>query len=164
LAAAADELTATQPVDPSDAMAMDLAASANYVADPSVQVNVIAGRNVVLGSGQKLTFTGDANSLFVLKISGDARFGDGIALNGVTASHLLIYATAANSSAAVSVGGQSGISGTFLSLDRQLTFSGQGNFRGALISGASLAPAISITGNGGGVATEFVGDAFCSTK
>jgi hypothetical protein len=162
LATAADGEAATQPLDPANPASVNLSTSESYAADPTKMVNVISAQNIMLGSGQSLTFTGGATSVFVLKISGAASFGDGIVLNGVTPNHLLVYITSANSTALVTVGGTSGVEGTFLAPTRALKFSGNGNFTGALISGAVASPAIEVGGNGGGQAGQFDAEGFCT--
>ena len=161
LAAVADGLPATQSLDPASPEAVDLMKGAEIYGDPNVRVNVISARHILVPSGQSLSFHGNENTVFVLKISGMAEFGNGIALSGVLPSHVLIYVGASDSSAPVSIGGSSGVAGTFLSLQRSFNFSGQGSFRGAVISGSSSAPAISLGGNGAGLVADFEADPFC---
>jgi hypothetical protein len=160
LAMAADSEAATQPLDPANPTSMSISSSHTYTADSMKEVNVISATDISLGSGQSLTFVGTATSVFILKISGSASFGDGITLNGVAPNHLLV--SISNSGSTITVGGPSGVAGTFLAPDRVLKFSGQGSFKGALISGAVGNPAIGIGGNGGGVASQYEADAFCT--
>jgi hypothetical protein len=162
LATAAGNEMATQSPDMADPAIRSISSSQVYVADPAKEVNVISAENVSLGSGHSLTFVGDPKSIFIFKISGAASFGDGIELEGVAANHLLIYITNEVSTSGVVVGGSAGVAGTFLAPGRTLKFSGQGSFRGALISGASGSPAITLGGNGGGTAADFEADAFCT--
>jgi hypothetical protein len=162
LASAAEALSATQPADSANPQALDLAASAIYIADPTKSVNVISARHLGLSSGQSITLIGDASSIFVLKVSGTVSLGSGLVLQGVLPSHVLFYANSTHSTSQITIGGQSGVSGSFLSLSRPLSFSGQGSFRGSLLSGSTNTPAISVGGNAGGDAAEFEADAFCS--
>lgn len=164
LASAAKSLASTQALDPANPQALDLTQGASFAADPGVKVNVISARDVALGSGASITFIGDASSVFVLKVSGVASFGSGISLIGALPKNVLVFLDSTDSQAAVSIGGNSGVSGTFLSLDRVIGFSGQGSFKGAIISGARTSPAISVGGSGGGTITEFQADAFCAQQ
>lgn len=162
LASGADSLSATQPLDPVYPEALDLNRGVVYTADPAVKVNVISARHMDLSSGGVLRLVGDSTSVFLIKVSGIANFGGGIQLSGALPKNVLIYVNSKDSTAGVSIGGTSGVAGTFLSLDRAVSFSGQGVFQGAIISGASASPAISFTGNGGGTVAEIIGDAFCA--
>jgi hypothetical protein len=156
LAKSMETLNPTQRTD-----LTDLSISTQFVADPALKMNVVSLRNLDLASGSSLTISGTSSSVFVLKISGTAAFGDGIILDGVLPSHVLIFFSDTNSTAAVSIG--STVGGTFMSLTRSVRFSGQGTFKGAIISGSCDSPAISVGGNGGGTATaDFTADGFCA--
>lgn len=163
LSRAADALMPTQALDAANPMAVDLSHGATYMADPNAKVNVISARHLSLGSNDSIQLMGASSSIFVIKVSGMANFGSGIVLQGVVPKNVLIHVTSAHSIDSVNIGGTSGISGTFLALDRPLNFTGQGSFHGALISGASGSRSINIGGNSGGSITEFVGMAFCTT-
>jgi hypothetical protein len=164
LATAAAGLTATQPLDPASPASTNLNRAITYNADPTKTLNVVVATDIMLASGQSITFNGGANATFALVISGDAAFGDGIVLTGgMTANHLLVY-LGNGSSSLVAVGGTAGVAGTFLAPTRSLKFSGNGSFTGALISGAPASPAIEVSGNGGGQAGMFQADGFCPMK
>jgi hypothetical protein len=157
----------TQLVDPMNPDNRDISDSTTYMSDtnpdPAIKViNTISAQNVMLGSGKSIKLKGDQNSVFVLKIAGTANLGDGIILDGVSASNVLIYFSGSNDLGMVSIGGTSKVSGTFLVPERNVDFKGQGQFEGAIISGSMTSPpAISLGGSAGGDAT-FNAKPFCA--